>query len=223
MCAVDSIKGAVDTVIATIQLGVPVRTHRILDDVQMDAVTVLEDELRLAPPCSSSFTRRSDRMCRSRHRPWRRWPLSAEAAASRGDASRDRERLWHARTTCTRGAGPAARCPFLGPRCLLTDLHALDCVLETKADHASLPSCCLVGHAGDGNFHVSTCSIRRAHRREMARRAASTIGWSARALGMGNLTGEHGVGYVKMKFLEANSEASRSGARSNARSIPETG
>src|SRR5439155_20634737 len=37
-CAFDSIQGAVDTVIATIQLGVPVARMELLDDVQMDAV-----------------------------------------------------------------------------------------------------------------------------------------------------------------------------------------
>ena len=38
VCAFDSIKGAVDTVIATIQLGVPVARIELLDDVLMDAV-----------------------------------------------------------------------------------------------------------------------------------------------------------------------------------------
>ena len=38
VCAFDSIKGAVDTVIATIQLGVPVARIELLDDAQMDAV-----------------------------------------------------------------------------------------------------------------------------------------------------------------------------------------
>src|SRR5512132_3129301 len=38
VCAFDTIKGAVDTVIATIQLGVPVARIELLDDVQVDAV-----------------------------------------------------------------------------------------------------------------------------------------------------------------------------------------
>ena len=38
VCAFDTIKGAVDTVIATIQLGVPVARIELLDDAQVDAV-----------------------------------------------------------------------------------------------------------------------------------------------------------------------------------------
>src|SRR5260221_7753841 len=38
VCAFASIEGAVETVIATIQLGVPVARIELLDDVQMDAV-----------------------------------------------------------------------------------------------------------------------------------------------------------------------------------------
>src|SRR5262249_13477480 len=38
VCAFDSMEGAVDTVIATIQLGVPVARIELLDETQMDAV-----------------------------------------------------------------------------------------------------------------------------------------------------------------------------------------
>src|SRR5205085_1114788 len=38
ICAFESIKGAVETVIATIQLGIPVARIELLDDAQMDAV-----------------------------------------------------------------------------------------------------------------------------------------------------------------------------------------
>ena len=38
VCSFETIKGAVDTVIATIQLGVPVARIELLDEVQVDAV-----------------------------------------------------------------------------------------------------------------------------------------------------------------------------------------
>ena len=73
-----------------------------------------------------------------------------------------------------------------------------------KRDHAGVPfPVCLVGHAGDGNFHM--CYIldpgSEAELDEARRLNERMV---ARALAMGGTcTGEHGVGYGKMKFLEA--------------------
>jgi D-lactate dehydrogenase (cytochrome) len=79
-----------------------------------------------------------------------------------------------------------------------------DCVLETKADEATLGfPVLLVGHAGDGNFHM--CYVLDPERPEElneARRLNERL--VARALAMGGTcTGEHGVGYGKKKYLEA--------------------
>src|SRR4029079_6348811 len=50
VCAFDSIKGAVDTVIATIQLGVPVARIELLDERQLDAINRFSHtEYPLAP------------------------------------------------------------------------------------------------------------------------------------------------------------------------------
>ena len=38
VCAFESMQGAVETVIATIQLGIPVARMELLDETQMDAV-----------------------------------------------------------------------------------------------------------------------------------------------------------------------------------------
>ena len=79
-----------------------------------------------------------------------------------------------------------------------------DCVLETKADHANAPfPVCLVGHAGDGNFHVIyLIDPAKPEELDEARRLNERM--VARALAMGGTcTGEHGVGYGKMKFLAA--------------------
>jgi D-lactate dehydrogenase (cytochrome) len=77
-------------------------------------------------------------------------------------------------------------------------------VVETKADHAGLPfPVCLVGHAGDGNFHVIYL-LDPSSEAEMAEARRLNDRMVARALSMGGTcTGEHGVGYGKMKFLEA--------------------
>ena len=207
VCAFDSITGAVETVIATIQLGVPVARIELLDDVQMDAVNrYSKTSYAVAPTLLFEFHGDSDRH------------VSEQAAAVEAIASdrggrgfewatrlEDRERLWHARHNVHFAA------LGLRPGCLswATDVcvpisRLSDCILETKADHANLPfPVCLVGHAGDGNFHVIYL-LDPASQEELAEARRLSERMVTRALAMGGTcTGEHGVGYGKMKFLEA--------------------
>jgi D-lactate dehydrogenase (cytochrome) len=207
VCAFDSIKGAVDTVIATIQLGVPVARIELLDDVQMDAVNrYSKTSYMVAPTLLFEFHGDSDRHVSEQ-------ASSVEAIASeRGGRGfewairlEDRERLWHAR----HNVHFAALSLRPGCRSWATDVcvpisRLSDCVLETKADHANLPfPVCLVGHAGDGNFHVIYL-LDPANEEELAEARRLNERMVMRALAMGGTcTGEHGVGYGKMKFLEA--------------------
>ena len=207
VCAFDSIKGAVDTVIATIQLGVPVARIELLDDVQMDAVNrYSKTSYAVAPTLLFEFHGDSDRHVSEQ-------AASVEMIASeRGGhgfawATRleDRERLWHAR----HNVHFAALSLRPGCRSWATDVcvpisRLSDCVLETKADHANLPfPVCLVGHAGDGNFHIIYL-LDPANEEELAEARRLNERMVMRALAMGGTcTGEHGVGYGKMKFLEA--------------------
>jgi len=207
VCGFDSIKGAVDTVIATIQLGIPVARIELLDDVQMDAVNrYSKTSYEVAPTLLFEFHGDSDRHVSEQ-------AASVEAIASeRGGrgfewATRleDRDRLWHAR----HNVHFAALSLRPGCRSWATDVcvpisRLSDCVLETKADHANLPfPVCLVGHAGDGNFHVIYL-LDPASEEELAEAGRLNERMVMRALAMGGTcTGEHGVGYGKMKFLEA--------------------
>ena len=78
------------------------------------------------------------------------------------------------------------------------------CIRETKADLAESSLITpLVGHAGDGNFHLMYV-VDPANETEMeeARRLNERMVLRAIALG-GTCTGEHGVGLGKMRFLEA--------------------
>lgn len=207
VCAFDSIDGAVDTVIATIQLGVPVARIELLDDVQMDAINRhSRTAYRVAPTLFFEFHGENDTH------------VAGQAAAVQGLAAErggrdfewalraeDRDRLWQARHNA-HYAGMALR---PGCRTWATDVcvpisRLAECVRETKADHAAAPfPICLVGHAGDGNFHLMyLIDPSSASELEEARRLNDRL--VARALAMeGTSTGEHGVGYGKMKFMEA--------------------
>jgi D-lactate dehydrogenase (cytochrome) len=79
-----------------------------------------------------------------------------------------------------------------------------ECIVETKKDNrgASFPIS-LVGHAGDGNFHLLyIVDPDRRDEIEEAQRLNERLVLRALAMG-GTCTGEHGIGYGKMKFMEA--------------------
>jgi D-lactate dehydrogenase (cytochrome) len=79
-----------------------------------------------------------------------------------------------------------------------------ECIVETKAElDASFLPAPIVGHVGDGNFHVSFV-LMPDDPKEVAEANRLNDNLVARALAMeGTCTGEHGVGYGKVDFLVA--------------------
>ena len=117
----------------------------------------------------------------------------------------DRERLWQARHNA-HYAGLALR---PGCRSWATDVcvpisRLADCVVETEKEtrHASFPVC-LVGHAGDGNFHLMYL-LNPDDPAEVAEARRLNEQLVARALALGGTcTGEHGIGSGKIKYMKA--------------------
>ena len=200
------IASAVDAVILTIQSGIPVARIELLDEIQMDAVnrySKLDYEVR--PTLFLEFHGNEK---------------SVEAQAIEfgeiaddhgGSAFRwatdtaERERLWKAR----HDAYYASLALRPGCKGLTTDVcvpisRLTECITETKKDiEQSSLTAPLVGHVGDGNFHlVILIDPERPHELEEAERL--NIRLVQRALAMdGTCTGEHGVGFGKRQFLEA--------------------
>jgi D-lactate dehydrogenase (cytochrome) len=79
-----------------------------------------------------------------------------------------------------------------------------ECILETKKDlKQSFLTAPLVGHVGDGNFHLGFL-IDRNDPKEIAEAERLNERLVMRALALdGTCTGEHGVGLGKQKFLIA--------------------
>ena len=77
-----------------------------------------------------------------------------------------------------------------------------ECILETQADIETLGlQAPIVGHVGDGNFHVAVL-VDPHDPDEVARAEAFHERLVRRAIAMdGTCTGEHGVGYGKARFL----------------------
>ncbi len=118
-------------------------------------------------------------------------------------AESDRQRLWDARHKAL-SAGAASR---PGADVITTDvcvpISALPaCIADTRDDLEALgltPP--LVGHVGDGNFHL-LLHVDRADAADVAMIDAVVTRLTARALHYGGTcTGEHGVGYGKRDSL----------------------
>ena len=206
VCAFDTIEGAVETVIATIQLGIPVARIELLDEVQMDAVNRYSKTTYAAAP-TLFFEFHSDS---ERHVADQAEAVQAIAAERGGRgfqwATRleDREKLWQAR----HDALYAALALRPDARAWTTDVcvpisRLAECVVETKNDNAGAPfPICLVGHAGDGNFHLLyVLDPGSAAELDEASRLNERMVTRALAMG-GTCSGEHGVGLGKMKYLE---------------------
>lgn len=207
VCAFESIRGAVETVIATIQLGIPVARIELLDEVLMDAVNRFsKTDYPVAPTLFFEFHGDSDRTVTEQAE------TVQELASERGGhafewarKAEDRERLWQARHDVHYASIALRR----GSRPWSTDVcvpisRLADCLLESKADYAGAPfPVTLVGHVGDGNFHVIFL-IDPSGEAELAEVHRLNARIVTRALEMGGTcTGEHGVGSGKIKAAEA--------------------
>ena len=206
VCSFDTIQGAVETVIATIQLGVPVARIELLDEVQLDAVNrYSKTSYPVAPTLFFEFHSDS-----ARHVADQAEAVQALALERGGRGFtwathlEDRERLWQAR----HHALYAALALRPGAKGWTTDVcvpisRLAECIVETKQDNVGAPfPICLVGHAGDGNFHlIYVLDPDNAAERAEAGRLNERMVMRALAMG-GTCTGEHGVGMGKMKYLE---------------------
>ena len=159
----------------------------------------------------------------------RRWPRSTAAAASSG------RRVSRIASGCGRRATTRStpRCALRpGSRGWTTDVcvpisRLAECVVDTKRDNASAPFPHLPRRPcrrRQFSPRLRARSRRAATELDEARRLNERMVERALAMG-GTCTGEHGVGYGKMKFLEAEhgAGARASCGRSSGRSIPRTG
>jgi len=116
----------------------------------------------------------------------------------------ERTRLWKAR----HNAYWACVALRPGTRGLSTDVcvpisRLAECIVETEADIAREGLMATVlGHVGDGNFHVLVL-MDMEDAKEIEQAEAFVARLNKRALAMdGTCTGEHGIGQGKMRFLE---------------------
>ena len=205
VCAFETVSGAVETVIEGIQLGAGLARVEFLDDRQIEAINRYSKiDLAVLPTLIFEFHGRNRRDVEEQAE------LIESLAAGHGSHGfkwktklEDMEELWSAR----HNAYFASRALRPGAEVLSTDVcvpisRLAECITETKSDLAnvSFPAT-IVGHVGDGNFHV-LCVIDPKNPSELEEAGRFSERIVERALRMsGTSTGEHGIGMGKMKYL----------------------
>ena len=207
VCPFDSMAGAANTVIQTIQLGIPVARIEIIDEVQLRVVNAYsKTSYPLAPTLFFEFHGISDAAVEDQIRAVEEITRENGARGFKWASSlEDRNTLWQAR----HNAYYAAVASRPGARAWTTDVcvpisHLAECILETQADlQQSNVEAPLVGHAGDGNFHL-IIMLNPDDPNELAKVTAISERLVERALKFGGTcSGEHGVGFGKLKYLAA--------------------
>ncbi len=204
VCSFPSLEAAVDTVILTVQSGIPIARIELLDDVMMEATNSFAKlDYPVLPTLFLEFhgtdaaAAEQAEMVQAIARDYGggdfRWANRPE----------ERNKLWQAR----HDAAYAAK--SLRPGCKMwpTDVcvpisRLAECIHLTKADlDDSFLLAPIVGHVGDGNFHLTfLVDVDRPEEIAEANRINERL--VMRALAMdGTCTGEHGVGYGKIDFL----------------------
>ncbi|WDZ75232.1 FAD-linked oxidase C-terminal domain-containing protein [Ensifer adhaerens] len=206
VCPFPTIEDACNAVILTIQSGIPVARIELLDALQMKACNSYSSlSYAETPTLFVEFHGNAESVeLQSRQ--------FGEIASEFGSSGfqwttnpEERARLWKAR----HNAYWAQKSLIPGAAILSTDVcvpisRLADCVVATQEDSAAHGlTAPIVGHAGDGNFHVGLLFDDK-DAADVARAEAFVERLNARALEMdGTCTGEHGIGQGKMPFLEA--------------------
>ena len=204
ICSFDDASAAVDTVIAIIQMGVPIARCELMDANAVIAVNA-HDKLGLAekPMLLMEFHGSAASVAEQA-------ATVQELAAEHGGTAfqwattpEERTRLWTARHHAfLSGLQLRPGCRAVTTDCCVPISGLADAVAQAlaEAQAAGLPHF-IVGHVGDGNFHVAyLIDPALPQERETAERLNRQLVQRAIAAG-GTCTGEHGIGLHKQGFL----------------------
>lgn len=206
VCAFDSIAGAVDTVIATVQLGIPVARIELLDERQIAACNRYSGlDHEVAPTLFFEFHGSDAGVGEQAETVARIAGEHGGSAFGWTTGTAERNQLWQARHDAyyaTLALRPGAKG---WPTDVCVPISRLaDCIVATKDDlDASTLISTIVGHVGDGNFHVILV-FDPDDPDEVAEAERLNQRMVERGLSMGGTcTGEHGIGYGKLALLAA--------------------
>jgi D-lactate dehydrogenase (cytochrome) len=205
VCPFPSIEKACEAVIATIQMGIPVARIELVNELQMRGMKTYSKLDYPESPCLFVEFHGSDGGVAEQAE------MFGEIATEYGGGpfqwtkvAEERAKLWKAR----HDAYWSALTLRPGAKSLSTDTcvpisRLAECIAETQADIDEMGLIApIVGHVGDGNFHVMVL-MDPADPREIEQTEKFVARLNMRAIAMdGTCTGEHGIGQGKMGFLE---------------------
>ncbi len=205
VCPFPSVEACCNATITAIQMGLPVARIELVDAEHVKAFNAYSHlDLAVSPTLFLEF---HGTVASAREQAETFAAIAEELGGGPyrwAEKEEDRQKLWQAR----HDAFWATRSLMPGKDAFATDVcvpisRLAECVTDTQADLAAHglygP---IVGHVGDGNFHV-VLYCDRSEPDEVARVKGVYGRLIDRAIAMGGTcTGEHGIGYGKVAYLE---------------------
>ncbi|GAW33221.1 putative FAD-linked oxidoreductase [Roseovarius sp. A-2] len=204
VCAFESVSDAVQTVIDTIQCGVPMARIELMDIESVRAVNAYSGmDLPEKPHLLLEFHGSANGVTEQAE-------SFGALAADHGGSGFDWATRTEARTalwTMRHNAYYAILAMRPGARAVVTDIcvpisKLAQAIEETRADlhEAGVPGP-ILGHVGDGNFHA-VLLVDESKPDELARAKAAAARMVERSLALGGTaTGEHGIGVGKLDYM----------------------
>jgi len=206
VCNFSDLKGTVDTVIEAIQVGLPLSRIELLDEVQIRAInkykkTDHEEKPTLFIEIVGSPLGVKEQIERFKEISFLNNVINFDWSDNREEI----DKIWSARHDAYYAALNLAP----GKKAFTTDVcvpisRLTECILETKKDiENSNIIAPIVGHVGDGNFHLIML-LDPENIKEVDEAKILNDKLVNRALRMqGTSTGEHGIGIGKKNYLKA--------------------
>ncbi len=203
----ETLAGAVGAASAALQAGLRLARMELLDDVQMGAC-INYSRLSGLDPAPTLFIEFHGTPAATAEQA----ELMAEICAEFGGRGfrqattpEDRSALWRARHDCYHAVlSLAPGKANMGTDACVPIERLAECLLESQRDVAASGMVApIVGHVGDGNFHLGIL-FDPADPDERGRAEALAFRVSRRAIAMGGTaSGEHGIGLHKIGHMEA--------------------
>ena len=205
VCTFNDLKGAVDTVIESIQIGLPLSRIELLDEVQISAINQYKKTSHEIAPTLFVEIQGTPLGVKEQSEIFKEIANANNALKYQwSHRSEEIETLWSAR----HDAYYAALSLAPGKKAFTTDIcvpisKLANCILETKKDiQNSSIIAPIVGHVGDGNFHLIML-LDPDNKEEVSEAKLLNDKLVNRAIRMeGTSTGEHGIGIGKKEYLK---------------------